>query len=136
MPWNYRVVKHVKKNPLFGRKPQKITPDADWEPEPFSEFVTWYGIHECYYNESDRGKPDAVPHSMSVDPITLSAENIEELRDQLDSVWNAFAKPTLDCDMKFAKREDDRADENRPEETQGRGDGDVTTGAPDQGRDA
>ena len=99
MPWNYRIMRHVKKNLLFGRTPKKITPDADWTPEPFPEFVTWYAIHECYYN-----KGEDTPYAWSVDPIDVSADESKDIAHKLEMMLEATKKPILDYDMAPAKR--------------------------------
>jgi hypothetical protein len=93
-------MRHVDKNPLFGRTPKKISPDADWTPEPFPEFHIWYGIHEVYYNESDRGNPNALPYGWSANARELASETKEDLKAELELMLKAFEKPVLEYDMK------------------------------------
>ncbi len=71
--WNFRVVKHVQ----------------DGE--------EWYGIHEAYYDVDSQDSSDEAASSvcLTVDPVPLCANTLEELRERIES---ALAKPVLDFD--------------------------------------
>ncbi len=76
MTWNYRLVKKHTKNPqsLGG-----------------NEYYT-YAIHEAFYDS--KGKVNGI----TVDPIDLSAEHLNELMMTWDMMAEAFAAPILDYD--------------------------------------
>jgi len=66
MSWNYRVVKKT------------------------TEGVTWYGIHEVYYDE--KGRPDMCTQ----DTIGLQEESIEDLEFIINKTREALSHPVLD----------------------------------------
>ena len=66
MSWNYRVVSHS-----FGPK------------------HTSFGIHEVYYKDGE-------PEMVTVKPIKLSADTVEELRADFDLIQDAFTQPVLE----------------------------------------
>ena len=76
MTWNYRLVKKHTKNPqsLGG-----------------NEYYT-YAIHEAFYDS--KGKVNGI----TVDPIDLSAEHLNDLMITWDMMAEAFAAPILDFD--------------------------------------
>jgi len=76
MSWNYRVMKHVDKNPLHHKNTE------------IPETETWYAIHEVYYHENKVG--------YTTNPIPLSADTIEDLESVYRMIGEAFKKPILD----------------------------------------
>ncbi len=74
MSWNYRLVKKHTKNPqsLGG-----------------NEYYT-YAIHEAYYDS--KGNVNGI----TMNPIDLSAEHLDDLMITWDMVAEAFAAPVLD----------------------------------------
>lgn len=66
MSWNYRVVSQK-----WGKKD------------------TLYGVHEVYYKDDE-------PHMITVRPIKLSADTVEELRADIALIQDAFTKPVLE----------------------------------------
>lgn len=90
MVWNYRVMMHREKNPLFGREPLRITAWADWVPEPVPEFNVCYMIHEVFY------KDDGSIDNWTEDGMELYGETLEELRENFGQMLEAFKFPVLD----------------------------------------
>jgi hypothetical protein len=70
MYWNHRVVRRV------------------WHPGTDREETT-YAIHEVFYGLSKKPIPTA-------DPIDVSGESVEELRETLQRMLRALDKPVLD----------------------------------------
>lgn len=68
MYWNYRVVK----SSVNGE--------------------TLYAVHEAFYKES------LEPDSITENPITIYAESLEGLRQNLELILKALDKPILDYD--------------------------------------
>jgi len=75
MAWNYRVVKHIS------------------HPEHGDE----YAIFEVYYDK--RGKPEM----MSFDPIAPHGETVDELKDDLDRMIEAFGRPVFEPPKEWGK---------------------------------
>jgi len=71
MVWNHRVVKRIEK--------RDAGPDE-----------VMYYIHEAYYPE--RG---AEPDSITMDPIVIGGEDIDNMRWQLESILSCLDKPVL-----------------------------------------
>ena len=65
MSWNYRIVSNS-----FGPK------------------QTTFGIHEVYYKEGE-------PEMVTVLPIKLSADTVEELQADFELIQEAFKQPVL-----------------------------------------
>lgn len=77
--WNYRVVKipHLVKTQHVGR---------------YS-----FGIHEVFYHNDDS------IHSYTREPVDVSAETLEELREVLEQMLSALDKPVLvDGEVEFS----------------------------------
>ena len=66
MSWNFRVVSNS-----------------------FGPGNTTFGIHEVYYEDGE-------PHMVTVKPIKLSADTVEELRAELELIQDAFTQPVLE----------------------------------------
>jgi len=67
MHWNYRVIKSMDKN---GE--------------------AFFGIHEVYYEDNN------VPKSCTVEPVSLAAESLEDLKADLNLIAKSFNKPVLE----------------------------------------
>jgi len=68
MTWNHRVVRKV------------------YEGEAL------FGIHEVFYDD------DGIPHAVTVDPVGVVDETLEELAQTLEWMRKALGKPTLEYD--------------------------------------
>ena len=80
MTWNYRVMKH--------EGPDKDTGEGEY----------WFAIHEVYYesagvNEMTVSSADV---GYTTEPISLSAESVDDLRVTLQRMLAALDKPVLD----------------------------------------
>lgn len=51
-----------------------------------------YGIHEVFYDE------DGKPESVSVDPVSIVAESVEEVKSELAMQARALESPVLNYD--------------------------------------
>jgi hypothetical protein len=71
--WNHRVVK--KTHTLFDGSKEDT-----------------YGIHEVYYDK------DGKPTSLTVNPVEPHGSTLDELRQDLEWMTAALAKPVLDFD--------------------------------------
>jgi hypothetical protein len=77
MPWNTRVVKQV-------------TPEG-----------TYFSIREVFYNE---GGDDSTIYGYTTEPVEISGDNIEELREYLQWCLACLDKPVLvDGEVEFVK---------------------------------
>lgn len=75
MFWNNRVIFHKEENPDDS----------------------YYAIHECFYDDAEDCDADAnlLPHSWTVDPISIIADNVEEMRETLNRMLRATERPIL-----------------------------------------
>lgn len=71
MTWNYRVVRRACQT---QRGPEY-----------------YYGIHSVYYTK-------LVPTSVTMEPSVPYGDTLEELREELEKMQKAFAKPVIDYD--------------------------------------
>ncbi len=74
MSWNYRVVRTEYPNPVTGKSESR------------------YGIHEAYY---DAGQEH--PHSITLNPTDIHEASLDDLRDTLDIILQAFKLPVLEA---------------------------------------
>ena len=49
-----------------------------------------YGVYEVYYDDS------GMPHAMSEDPIAITGENLEDIRNELNLILESLEKDVLD----------------------------------------
>jgi hypothetical protein len=73
MTWNYRILHRYLRS--------EISPDE----------IEHYGIHEVYYDDDDGSIC-----SYTEEPIPLCADSLEELKDDLLYITQAFDKPVLE----------------------------------------
>ena len=73
MSWNYRVV------------------SQSWGPQK-----TIYGVHEVYYKDGE-------PEMVTVRPIQLKSETVEELREDFKLIQDAFTQPVLEYEWFSSK---------------------------------
>jgi hypothetical protein len=80
MGWNYRVMRHTKAATVGGGADET------------------YAIHEVYYRSDDVDDLTlkAGEFSCTVDPVSLSAENMADLRSTLQEMLKALDKPILE----------------------------------------
>ena len=77
MPWNYRVMRHVKEDgPGFWQE--------------------YFAIHEVYYNSAGQ------PWGWSAEAEPVMEETVEEMRETLKHMTEALDKPVLDYAMEPA----------------------------------
>jgi CBS-domain-containing membrane protein len=57
-----------------------------------------YAIHEVHYT-------DYVPHSVTVDPVPVAGESVDQLRNTLERMLRALDKPVLDYHEDFKSPE-------------------------------
>jgi len=72
MAWNYRVIRHVENLPKTNEK------------------ISFLEIHEVYYSEN--GNPNAVTKN----PVSVGADDIDELKEVLEMMKLAIDKPIID----------------------------------------
>jgi len=77
MHWNYRVMKHVDRNP-------------DWVPNVGGQDETWFGIHEVYYDAEENVQ------SYSLHAQAVVGESLDVTKDILQKMLEACEKPVLD----------------------------------------
>ena len=70
MTWNFRLVKHVERNPRR----------------------VWYGVHEVFYNESGK------PWTMTQDPSQIDGESVKDVLSYLGMIQRDLKRsPVLDA---------------------------------------
>lgn len=76
MGWNYRIMKHTHKTPAHMREKAPELP----------EYEDYYAIHEVYYD----------PIGWTKEPVDVAADNVDDLKDSLKKMLEAFDKPVLE----------------------------------------
>ena len=56
------------------------------------EDETWLGIHEVFYDAK------GIPHMVTVDPVEVCGETLEELEETLNWMLKALGQPILEYD--------------------------------------
>ena len=79
MGWNYRVMRHSSRNEKTG------------------EEEVWLGIHEVYYRDDDVDDltVDVNETGYTVEPVRVTADDVEGLRWVLEKMSEALDKPVL-----------------------------------------
>lgn len=82
MGWNYRVMRHSSKN------------------ENTEEAEVWLGIHEVYYRDDDVDDltVDVNETGYTVEPVRVTADDVDGLRWVLQKMSEALDKPVLNYD--------------------------------------
>ena len=70
MSWNYRVFKHTDNN------------------------GEWFALHEVFYDSPE----DERPNSITIEPVALFGETLEELRADFEAQKEALSLPVLRCE--------------------------------------
>lgn len=83
--WNYRVMRHVEKDNQSGMESE------------------WLAIHEVYYQSKSINDLEVTSADVGFteNPVKMTGESVEELRDMLTKMLKALEKPILEY------REDD-----------------------------